>query len=72
MTTDAQALGKRLAEARRNAGLSQRTVAARIDIPRPSVSWIETGDRKVTAFELKAMADLYGVSVDWLLGSVAA
>lgn len=57
--TEPELLGQRLKEAREVLGLSQASVANHLDIPRPSVSDIESGRRKVTFLELKALARLY-------------
>jgi len=67
--SEQQILGLRLAEARQRAGFSQRDVAARIGVHQPSIVVIEKGRRAVTALELAAMARLYGVSADALLGT---
>jgi transcriptional regulator with XRE-family HTH domain len=61
-------IGSRLAIARDRAGLSQSQVAAKLGIPRPSVSGIEAGRRRVSADELVQFADLYVVDLDWLAG----
>ena len=60
-------LGARLAAARHQAGLSQRQVAAALNLSRPCVSWMETGKRSVLALELKEMARLYRTPVQTLL-----
>jgi len=52
--------------AREMAGLSQAQVAKKLGLHRPSVTEMEAGRRAVTADELVTLADLYGVSVDWL------
>ncbi|MFQ9871679.1 MAG: helix-turn-helix domain-containing protein [Oscillospiraceae bacterium] len=39
-----------------------------IDISIPALSLLEGQKRPVTDFELDALADILGVSVDWLLG----
>jgi transcriptional regulator with XRE-family HTH domain len=39
---------------------------------RPAITEIELGRRKVSAGELKAFADVYKVSVEWLLGEPLA
>lgn len=62
-----QELAERLRQARELAGLSQTQVAAKLVMHRPTVSEIEAGRRKVSAQEVSQLADLYGVSVDWLL-----
>jgi transcriptional regulator with XRE-family HTH domain len=75
MTDDA--LGKRgrlagrLREARKLAGLSQGQVAKLLGLHRPSVSEMEAGNRRVSSEELLQLAELYDVSVAWLLGEAA-
>lgn len=60
-------LALRLRTARELAGLSQGQVARVMGIPRPSVSEIEAGRRKVSAEELRSFAQVYSVSSAWLL-----
>ena len=57
--SEPELLGKRLREAREALGLSQTAVADHLKIPRPSVSEIESGRRRVTFLELKELASLY-------------
>lgn len=52
-------LGRRLREAREYLGLSQEQVADHLGIPRPSVSTIEAGKRRITFLELMRLAELY-------------
>lgn len=61
-------IARRIREARKLAGLSQGQVADLLGLHRPSVSEIEAGNRRVTADELARLADLFDVSVSWLLG----
>lgn len=63
-------IASRLREARKLAGLSQGQVAKLLGLHRPSVSEIEAGNRRVTADELPRLAELYDVSVAWILGEV--
>lgn len=63
-----QALAARLKEARKLSGLSQGKVAEMLGMHRPSVSEIEAGNRKVSADELSKFAEIYDVSVSWLVG----
>jgi transcriptional regulator with XRE-family HTH domain len=65
-------LVENLAAARAAAGLSQQKVADATGIPRTAVSDIEHGKREVSAPELKAFADLYGMSMDALMGAAPA
>lgn len=59
MTDDRKSLGARLRDAREYLRLSQDEVAKAIGIPRPAISLIESGQRKVDALELKKLAELY-------------
>jgi transcriptional regulator with XRE-family HTH domain len=61
-------LGERLREAREYVGLSQEAVAAALGIPRPSVSGMETGKRKVSTIELQELARLYKRPYSYFLG----
>lgn len=66
--------GKKIKEARKSLGLSQESLAAKlqtygINIDRTSIGRIETGTRFVADFELKILAEVLGVSVNWLLGA---
>ncbi|MDB6025129.1 MAG: putative transcriptional regulator [Verrucomicrobiales bacterium] len=61
-----EAIALRLSLARKQAGLSQAQVANILNLHRPSVSEAEAGRRNVTATELSKLAEVYGVSVDWL------
>lgn len=57
----------RLRAAREMAGLSQSQVAELMHLHRPTITEIEAGRRKVASEELSKFADLYQVSVNWLL-----
>lgn len=59
-------LARRLRSAREASGLTQAQVAKKLGLHRPSVAEIEAGRRNVAAQELKLMADLYAVSINWL------
>jgi len=65
---DREGLARRLKEAREYLGLSQEYVAQQTQIPRPAISEIEAGRRKVDSIELKQFARLYGRPVEYLLG----
>ena len=65
--------GEKVREARQKKKLSQADLAAKLQIngimlERDSVSRIEIGTRFVADYELMALSDILGVSVDWLLG----
>jgi len=57
----------RLREAREMAGLSQGQVARMLEMHRPTISQIEAGNRRVSAQELSRFAEIYDVSISWLL-----
>tara|TARA_R110002096_G_scaffold9342_6_gene37036 strand:- start:1726 stop:2070 length:345 start_codon:yes stop_codon:yes gene_type:complete len=61
------AIGSRLKWAREQAGLSQGQVAKMIDVHRPTISQIESGQRAVRADEVAQFADLYDVKDEWIL-----
>ena len=61
-------LGENLQELRRAAGLSQKEVAGRLFVSRQSVSKWENGQAEPGVENLKALAELYGVSMDELFG----
>lgn len=67
--TEAQRLeiAERLRRGREYVGLSQEDVANALKIPRPAISNIESGTRRVEAVELDRMAQLYGLSINYLL-----
>ena len=56
----------RLREARELAGLSQAQAAKRLNLHRPAISEIEAGRRRVSAPEVAVLAELSGVSVEWI------
>lgn len=61
-------IASRLREARKMAGLSQAQVAKILSLHRPSITELESGNRKVSAEEISKLAELYDVSEAWLLG----
>jgi transcriptional regulator with XRE-family HTH domain len=63
-----RAIGARIREARRLAGLSQGQVARMLNLHRPSVSGMEAGTRRVTAEEVSRLAALFDVGVSYLTG----
>lgn len=66
---DQRELAARIRREREYLGLSQGQVGDVLKISRQAVGQIETGRRKVSSRELKALADLFGTSVDRLLGA---
>jgi len=60
-------IGQRIKAFRKAVGMSQQKLAELLGISRPSVSQIENGSRKVSAEELKKLADIFNTSADNLL-----
>ena len=68
-------IGRRLAEARRDCkpaltqdALSGRLARLGIQLDRAAIAKIESNRRHVLDYELKALADVLDVEVNWLLG----
>lgn len=59
---------KRLKAARLSAGLSQSAAADAAGINRPIVSYAESGKTIPAVQNIVALAQVYGVSVDWMFG----
>ena len=57
----------RLRECREKAGLTQKQVAITLKLAGPSVSNWESGKTKPSRENIQKLADLYNVSVDYLL-----
>lgn len=70
--SEEMALAQRLRDAREYVGLLQEDVALALDIPRASVSAIESGKRRVSSLELRRLGRLYRRPVAWLLGEEGA
>jgi transcriptional regulator with XRE-family HTH domain len=66
---DRDHLAQRLREAREYLGLSQEYVAQQTKIPRPAISEIEAGRRRVESLELQRLATLYGRPLSYFLVS---
>lgn len=60
-------MNERLKKIRKHLKLSQEFVARQLNLSRPTISAIESGQRKVTAEELDQFSKLYGVSAEELL-----
>lgn len=61
-------IGDKIAEQRKKLGLNQEELAKALDISQKSISKYERGDRRPSYEVLLAMASLFNVSVDYLLG----
>ena len=71
---DKNIVGAQVTEARLARGMKQNELLARlqtagVDLSTPALSLLEGQKRPVSDIELKALADILEVSVDWLLGN---
>lgn len=70
---DRNRVGARVTQARLAAGMKQIDLLAKlqtrgVEISVPALSLLEGQKRPVSDIELAALADIFGVSADWLLG----
>lgn len=65
--SEREQIASRLRDARIQSGLSQENACKIIGIPRPAISEIESGKRKVSAEEIIHFGKIYKVDVSWLL-----
>lgn len=59
---------ERIRELREDADLTQEKIGKLIHVPQRSYAYYESGQRMVPPHVLCALADFYGVSVDYILG----
>lgn len=65
-------LGMRIAALRRQAGISQRELARRLNVSASAVGMYEQGRREPAADRLVGLAAIFGVSTDYLLTGIPA
>lgn len=59
---------QRIRDLREDADLTQKQVGEAINVPQRTYAYYESGQRMVPPQVLCALADFYGVSVDYILG----
>ena len=59
---------QRIRDLREDADLTQKQVGEAINVPQRTYAYYESGQRMIPPSVLCALADLYHVSVDYLLG----
>ena len=59
---------QRLRDLREDANKAQKEIAAILDIDQRTYSNYETGKREIPVHHLIALADYYGVSIDYIVG----
>ena len=62
---------QRLRDLREDANKAQKEIAAVLDIDQRTYSNYETGKREIPVHHLIALADYYGVSIDYIVGRKA-
>lgn len=62
-------IGKKIKILREQISKSQEEIAKSLDIPRPSLSQIENGERDLTSVELSRLTAIFGVTADYILSN---
>jgi transcriptional regulator with XRE-family HTH domain len=62
-----QKLAERIKKFREDLGLSQEELASKLNLPRPSISQLESGQREISGLELAKIAKIFEISVNDLL-----
>ena len=62
-------LGRRLRLARERTGFTQARAAKEVDVARTTLAAMESGERRATIEELRALARCYGESVNMLVSA---
>lgn len=70
--SSSESVGQRLRLAREQAGLSQGQVARILNLHRPTVSQMESGQRAVKPAEVVQLAELYKVKQGWIVSGETA
>src|ERR1700682_6527220 len=67
-----EAIGAQIREAREAAGLSQRDLAETLGYSSAAtVSYLEAGDRRITVADIRQIADVLGVPIEYFLDVVS-
>lgn len=72
MAVDVETLGRRIAEARGRAGLTQDQLATAAGLGRPALNKIENGVQRVSALQLARIADELSVRLEWFVDEAPA
>ncbi|OHC06790.1 MAG: repressor protein, partial [Planctomycetes bacterium RIFOXYB12_FULL_42_10] len=59
--------GKRIRELREQLEISQQKLSELLNVSRPAISQIESGERKISAEELKKLSEIFHIPLDSLL-----
>ena len=61
-------IGQRIKELRRKTGISQQKLADTLGVSRPTITQIESGERKVSSDELVKLSEIFDCTLEYLLG----
>ncbi len=64
-----ETFAQKLAQARKDAGYTQRQIAEILKIKQPTLAGYETGRAQPDIETIGKLADFYEVSTDWLIGT---
>lgn len=64
-----ETFAQKLAQARKDAGYTQREIAKILNMKQATIASYETGRTQPDIETLGKLADFYAVSVDWLIGT---
>ena len=64
-----EGFASKLKKARENTGFTQREISKETKIPQSTIANYETGRTEPDIENLGILADFYGVSTDWLIGT---
>jgi transcriptional regulator with XRE-family HTH domain len=68
MTENSKKIGQRIKNLREEIGISQQDLANKLGILRPTISQMETGERKITIEELIKLSEILNASIQYLMG----
>ena len=60
--------GEKIQKYRKLQNINQEVLAAKLNMKRPTLSKIESGERKLTAVEIKMISEFFNITTDELLG----
>lgn len=64
-----ESFAEKIKKARKDIGYTQREVAKETKLPQSTIAKYETGKLEPSIETLGILADFYGVSLDWLIGT---
>ena len=65
-------MNKRLAELRKNLGMTQKAFTSSLSLGQSTLAMIETGKRELNERNIKLICSLYKVNYDWLVKGIGS